>query len=52
MLAADSPNPFERGKPSVPQDGSNADEFDKQQFASLLDTTRAGKDTILSAIHG
>ncbi|MCL1861669.1 MAG: HDOD domain-containing protein [Proteobacteria bacterium] len=52
MQAADSPNPFERGKPSVPQDGSNADEFDKQQFASLLDTTRAGKDTILSAIHG
>ncbi|MCL1824885.1 MAG: HDOD domain-containing protein [Betaproteobacteria bacterium] len=50
ILASDAPNPFEHGKPCVPQ-GDSDTESDRQQLASLLDATRAGKDAILNAIH-
>jgi HD-like signal output (HDOD) protein len=51
LLASDAPNPFEREKPSMPE---NADdfEFDQQQFTALLDVTRIGKDSVLNAVFG
>jgi hypothetical protein len=51
LLASDVPNPFEREKPSIPEEADDF-EFDKQQFIALLDVTRTGKDSMLKAILG
>lgn len=51
ILATDMPNPFDREKPSVPENNPQT-EFDEQQFLALLDITRANRDAILSTIYG
>jgi HD-like signal output (HDOD) protein len=51
ILATDVPNPTGCKRYSV-QETINDAGFDQQQFVALLDVTRAGKDSVLSAIYG